>query len=976
MQEISTAPPGIYIDESDSDDESTDSGYTSTDSGYTSTDSGYTSTDSPPACDSSDFSFIDTVSDGKSLPNQSLAGYMMILKGYTLLKRTLKALPRNPETMQSRKTQHRFSQAYIPAKASAPGCIASTTPNSTLAPCSVDHNHLSKVMARIKVTDNDPPTAVSLSSHPTERDHSVRNNAPNLNSTTQGKRKAETERPVENSDCVRKFSCLPQTPIGPASSEALHLAPFPCPPADDSTRLHTLPMPRPGPSTFEFAPFNPDERHVPLSSNLIPQVPFPVIDGASVFANNISSFTSVFSAPEATFNPYSAAFHNPQQVLAEQPIFTYSGSSLSSNAYNGSIADPTAFMGPFTGPFTSELLALSPNVMDTSFPANSDVLADEGQLRWIRHSDVEMADVQATFEHDRALRAVDIPFIGQQFAVPAPEQYFANPSAGFDFAPVPIATAPQYVGAYQHPMASAFGGISTAVSALGPSSDGFSAIDGLTQSAFNSAIPYVSAGVEPSAVQSVIISSSQDSPSIIEPYTPALPMPVPEQPTEIYGLGPTNYSGPSEIPPTKQYAYETSTQERDIQQPAENIHTTLKIEELARKSRLCTYKSGLTNVVFEENVSPAVPKVEAHGHAASESLPIPNRVIYLETVVQPVGHDSTVTAPIRRMPQYIAPSAPSARDGVDTQADDDDDTKTEPDDCINENDVNADILAHAILNIPLPPSVVASVQVLSQRTQRKRSNSNCRDGIARMRARRRQLDAEKKQEDGNGSLRGQRTRLNHSSRASPYGSVTRRQKGNAKTHERWGGNSLGNTQLDASAQSDAKVQTSGVEVEAGNTVQSRAPFNSSIINRDPPKFRRTETTPSQPNQGRSTAPTSSLRRSREDNSQAEEHSERGGSVKRTRFRGSAEETRESAQPSEHPAARKRPAFLRRAAGCFGSAGRGSRPTNGGVQARHASGAPAARHAEAARLQRVISARRDKGPTGKGFKWPLFSPLDF
>lgn len=65
MQEIATAPPGIYIDESDSDDDCT-------------------STNSQtPSVGSNDCSLIDTISDGKSLPSQSFAGYMMILKGYT-----------------------------------------------------------------------------------------------------------------------------------------------------------------------------------------------------------------------------------------------------------------------------------------------------------------------------------------------------------------------------------------------------------------------------------------------------------------------------------------------------------------------------------------------------------------------------------------------------------------------------------------------------------------------------------------------------------------------------------------------------------------------------------------------------------------------------------------------------------------------------------------------------------------------------
>ncbi|OAX38283.1 hypothetical protein K503DRAFT_866249 [Rhizopogon vinicolor AM-OR11-026] len=1034
MQEIATAPPGIYINESDSDDESTDSDCASTNS-------------RTPGCDLNDCPFIDTTSDGKSLPSESFAAYMMILKGYTLLKRTFKALPRNQETMQSRKMQHHFSQAYKPTNASASFCTASTTPNKTHAPGhSVDHNPLSTIIARFNVTDRDSPIAVSPSSrftenktHVPDEDHdddprsrispssapSGDAKVPSASGTTYPYNDEQCPDDVGEGIRIRKVSCIPQTPIGSASSEALGVLPnltsFPHPPAVDFTRLSSLQMEHPGPSTeivaFECIPFKSEERHIPLSLNLIPQLPFPTsqhvsfsaIDGTNFLANNITSrfsahpfkseerhiplslnlipqlpfptsqhvsfsaidgtnflannITSRFSAHGAALNSHPVAFQNlPEQVpLAAQSAFISSVPFLSSTTYNGFPADLAAFTGSFFGPFSSESLAMSPNAMDTSFDANYAMCANENQPGWFKYSDrmdVEMAE--AAVEQERALRSVDMHFVGEQPTMPVQGQYLAQPLAGLDasrsfinfaLAEVPAAMGPQYANTYVPPMISAFGGISTGVPALGPSSDGSYAIAGPTQSTFDSTTHYGSAGGEPSAIQSVSVSGSPD---ILESHTSALSMPVPEQPAEQYPR-----TCPPELPPPEQHTYETSTLEREIQQPATNIHATLKNEDPTQSS------------------SPAVPKVEVHKPAASEPLPIPHQVIHQETVVQPAGYDNNVTAPIRHMPQYIAPSAP--RDD-DTKTEPDDDTKTEPDDGINENDVNADILAHAILNIPLPPSVVASVQVLSQR---KRRNSNCREGISGMRARRRKMNAEENQEDGSDSLRGQRTRLHHSSRLSPYGSVTRRRKGDTKGHERLGDDPFGGTHSEAGVQSSANFQTS--RVESGNNAQSRSPFNPSNLNRDLSKLQGTGTGPSRLNQDSSTIPASSLRRLRGDADTSEERSQREGS-KQTRFRGSAEVTRGSAQRLPHssqPMPAQRPLFLRRATG-FGSAGRGShRPTNDGVhkrpdataasrRARLASGTPAAKHDDLAEARRKFRAQQAQGK----FTCVTFSLPDF
>lgn len=156
----------------------------------------------------------------------------------------------------------------------------------------------------------------------------------------------------------------------------------------------------------------------------------------------------------------------------------------------------------------------------------------------------------------------------------------------------------------------------------------------------------------------------------------------------------------------------------------------------------------------EEHASSAVLKANVHEYHASKSVPTQNAVIH-ETIVQPAGYVNDAIAPVRHQPQYIAPSAANITgrysDEKETQAEDDtktepdDDAKTEPDDGINEKDVNAEVTAHAILDIPLPPPIVACVQFLGQR---KRRNSCCREGITRMRVKRRQMNTEESEEDG------------------------------------------------------------------------------------------------------------------------------------------------------------------------------------------------------------------------------------
>lgn len=165
----------------------------------------------------------------------------------------------------------------------------------------------------------------------------------------------------------------------------------------------------------------------------------------------------------------------------------------------------------------------------------------------------------------------------------------------------------------------------------------------------------------------------------------------------------------------------------------------------------------------EEHASYTVLKVDVHDYLASKSVPTLHAVIHEETIVQPGGYVNDAIAPIRHQPQYIAPLAANitgrypdeketqAADDTKTEPDDDaktepgDDAQTEPDDGINEKGVNAEVLAHAILDIPLPPPIVASVQFLSQR---KRRNSYCREGITRMCVKRRQMNTEENEASG------------------------------------------------------------------------------------------------------------------------------------------------------------------------------------------------------------------------------------
>jgi hypothetical protein len=246
--------------------------------------------------------------------------------------------------------------------------------------------------------------------------------------------------------------------------------------------------------------------------------------------------------------------------------------------------------------------------------------------------------------------------------------------------------------------------------------------------------------------------------------------------------------------------------------------------------------------------------------------------------------------------------------------------------------MNAEVLAHTILDIALPPAIVASAQLLSQR---KRRDSCCREGITRMRAKRRQMNTDEREEDGNDVIRAHRTRFNHLSRPSPYGSVPRRRKGHAKGHERWYPSDGLHSQ--ANAPSGETSQTSGVE--SGNDSLLRSPFSLSI--RSSSKLHGLESTPAKGAQRHTTVPISSRRRLRDEDSHYNASGElrnKEGPLKHTRLKGRVERTRDFVQPP--PLAnlipnKKRPLALRRATG-YGSAGRQHRahhPTNGGVRMR-------------------------------------------
>ncbi|KAG2136708.1 hypothetical protein DEU56DRAFT_980868 [Suillus clintonianus] len=1054
-QEITAAAPGI--DKLDGNKQSMDSDDTSMNAQTT----------------TSDCSSINTASDGGSLPICSFTSFM-VSKGYALIRRTLKAVPRKSERMQSRKMQHRFSQAYSPTKASASN--ESTGPVRSVRP-SMGHDLLTKDKIHLNITEDDIPAAVPFG-HPTKRtvhvpdgddgddstpcktsrcprrcthDHSVHDHA--LSSTARETRKAENDQivdsegeeelgslkvscfhgcstskgepkctdgrlanNVEEGTGIRKASCPSQNQAGATYTDVrvAPYTPFPLPAVVDSARLPAMPIEHPGSSTESVAFDSPlavcqvDESHAASSSSPILSLPFipstplhdlyPATDGTNLLAiNSISSLTSMlptpsvcsstpFTYPPSTYQPsYGAALNSyplafpslsEQVPFAEQPVSTFSGPSLIVNTYDGFTS------GPFCSePFTFDSLGISSGY--ASFVTNGPVRANEGPLpqpQWISQSDridVEMADAETVVEPTASM-------MEQCFAKPSTELNASRSFHHFSPADVTATTAIHYACAYEAPAAiTAFSGVSTALSAVGPSSEEFSMMiiePSYSQPAFDSTTRHFPTSAGPSGIQSGLGHSSRRCSSIIDAHPAAFLAPILEQPTELSRSRSTNpFSGPSEMPSADQHTHKITTREREIQGTswqADHLHAILEDEE------------------YTQHASPV--DVNVHKHVTSQPIPAPSTVIHPETVVQtvaqtvaqPVGHVNDTVAPVRRQPQYIAPSAASipgkGLGGKETQPDDDaktepdddaktepdDDAKTEPDDGINEKDVNAEVLAHAILDIPLPPAVVASVQLLGQR---KRRNSCCSEGITRMRAKRRQVDAEENKEDGKGGTRVQRTRFNHLSRPSPYGSMPRRNKGHVKRHEN--SDSLSGLHSQADIQSGETSQASGVE--PGDTSLSRSPFNPSIRNSS--KLHGLDMTPAPDVQHNSTIPISSRPRLRDDDSHydaSDELHKKEGTVRRTRFiKSCVEKTRESAQPLPPPANpipdRKRPPTLRRAAG-YGSAGRQHRayhPTNGGVQvrtgkldvmrrARLATSSSALRHAHP---PRVVSDTLDKDP---------------
>lgn len=132
------------IDELDGDMQSTDSNDTSMDT-------------QPATSDSIDCSLIDTTSGGKLLFSP-FSGFMMMSKGYAVNGRKLKAEPRNPQRMQSRKLQYHFSQAYSPTKAPAQLSFTSTGAVCCVGP-SADRDF--RLSVDLCITEDGFPAAVS-----------------------------------------------------------------------------------------------------------------------------------------------------------------------------------------------------------------------------------------------------------------------------------------------------------------------------------------------------------------------------------------------------------------------------------------------------------------------------------------------------------------------------------------------------------------------------------------------------------------------------------------------------------------------------------------------------------------------------------------------------------------------------------------------------------------------------------------------
>ncbi|KAG1763701.1 hypothetical protein EDD22DRAFT_489574 [Suillus occidentalis] len=459
------------IDELDGDMQSTHSNDTSVDT-------------QPATSDSTDCSLIDTASDGKFLFSP-FNGFMMMSKGYAV-GRKLKANPRNPQRMHSRKLQYHFSQAYSPTKAPAQLSFTSTGAVCCVGP-STDHG----LSTNLHITEDGIPAAVSelpghhvpddddddsvscetfrcprgytsnrsvaddaLNSNTTAREthetengqivdfaeeeefcshkivrfsHGSESTSAPSNTKTPSASKGEPKRAdarltndVEKDTGIRMASCSNQTPVGGTSTKATvspNAAPFPLCAVVDSAKLPAAPIEHLGPSTESVAFDSPfiacqvEERHVALSSSLIPSLPvlplttvydlYLATDGSNLLENNdITSFTSIFSTPFVNIPPYGAALNSQplefpnlpdQGLFAEQPVSTFLGPSLSITTYDGFSAEPF-----LSGPFTSNSLDISSDY--APFVNNGAVRANEGPLpqpQWVNHFDridVEMAD--------------------------------------------------------------------------------------------------------------------------------------------------------------------------------------------------------------------------------------------------------------------------------------------------------------------------------------------------------------------------------------------------------------------------------------------------------------------------------------------------------------------------------------------------------------------------------------------------------
>ncbi|KAG1788764.1 uncharacterized protein HD556DRAFT_845645 [Suillus plorans] len=705
MEEID--PAALGIDELNSDKQSMDSDDTCMNS-------------QPATSDSADCIFIHTALDGKSLPSHSFTSSMTISKGYANIKRTLKAVPRKPQRMHSRKMQHHFSQAYGSTNTSTKLSSASTTPNDSTGPVcyvgpSIDHDLSTKVKTHLHITEDDILAAVSEpSGHHTKcrvhapdvddgdpvpckifrcprcctGNHSVGDNGLNLNTTVLETRKTQNGQIMDSTGeeeiYSHKICRFPCDSTSAPSSNGKTSSVFNGEPertdarfnndVEEGTGIRKAYRPTQtllGVSSSE-AKVSPNATSFPLlavvDSARLPVVPIEHLGPSTEKVASNSPFAAcqvdeIHVALLSSLILPSTALHGCHSATNGPNLLANNGiSSLTSTLPVPFMNCPSyeAAFNPYSLDFPNlpeQVLFAEQPVSTFSGPSLSATTNDRSTAGPFCSGPFISNSLDISSDHASFVNNGDV----RANEGPLPQPQWVDYSDRIDVEMTDAAIKPTRPFLDFPPLDVT--AMHYACTYEPPVAITVSGGASTYVSAVGPSSEEFSTNVEASYSQPVLDSTARYSPIDIGPSAIQSELSrISHWSSSILGTHSAVFSAPTREQPTdfpgSRYPCSGLS---EISSAEQNVYgITAREQDIPRTAgKANPLGSTLENEEYAKHASSADLNVDVHEHAASQFIPASNTVIHAKTVVQPPGHFNDTITSVRRQPQYITPPAVS-----------------------------------------------------------------------------------------------------------------------------------------------------------------------------------------------------------------------------------------------------------------------------------------------------------------------------